>query len=314
MNESSLFVGIDVSKKRLDVAFRPTGEVLGVDNDEAGVASLVTRLSAEPLALVVLEATGGLESPLATALALAGVAVAVVNPRQVRDFAKATGKLAKTDSIDAGIIAHFADAIRPEVRPLPDESATLLSGVVARRRQLIEMLVMEQNRLATTPYKLRKEVQEHIEYLQRRIKDSDKDLHKTLRETPIWREKQDLLRTVPGVGPVVSASIVANLPELGKLDRKQIAALVGVAPMNRDSGQFKGQRKIQGGREEVRSPLYMAALTAIRRNPIIREFYKRLLQAGKKKKVALVACMRKLITAMNAMVRDNQPWNSTVAT
>jgi transposase len=314
MRETALFVGIDVSKKRLDMAFRPTGEVVSVDNDEAGIASLVERLTNEPVDLVVLEATGGLETALATALALEGLAVAVVNPRQVRDFAKATGKLAKTDSIDAAVIAHFAEAIRPEARQLPDESATLLSAVVARRRQLIEMLVMEQCRLATTPFKLRKEVQEHIDYLKRRIKDSDKDLHKTLRETPIWREKDNLLQTVPGVGPVVSASIIANLPELGHLDRKQIAALVGVAPFNRDSGQLKGKRKIQGGRAEVRTPLYMAALTATRVNPAIRDFYQRLLAAGKLKKVALVACMRKLLTAMNAMVRDNQPWKSYATT
>ena len=310
MSVTSLFVGIDVSKKSLDVAFRPTGEVLSLVNDESGISALVTRLSAEPIDLVVLEATGGLESPVATALALAGVSVAVVNPRQVRDFAKATGKFAKTDSIDAGVIAHFADAIRPEARALPDEHSVLLAAVVARRRQLIEMLVMEQNRLTSTPFQLRKEVQEHIEYLKRRIKDSDKDLRNTLRETPLWREKDDLLRTVPGVGPVVSASIIANLPELGRLDRKQIAALVGVAPFNRDSGMFKGQRRIHGGRAEVRTPLYMAALTAIRVNPAIKDFYTRLVAAGKLKKVALIACMRKLLIAMNAMARDNQTWNS----
>lgn len=304
-----LIVGVDVSKKRLDVAIRPTGEVLSVSNDEAGVASLVARLTTEPVALVVLEATGGLETPLASALALKGLSVAVVNPRQVRDFARAVGKLAKTDSIDAGVIAHFGEALHPEARALPDENATVLSAIVARRRQLIEMLVMEQNRLPTAPLELRKELQEHIEYLQQRIKKADKDLHKALRETPLWREKDNLLQTVPGVGNVVSASLIANLPELGHLDRKQIAALVGVAPFNRDSGQFKGRRTIKGGRAEVRTPLYMATLTAIRWNKAIRSFYKRLIGSGKPKKVALVACMRKLLTILNAMVRENRPWH-----
>jgi transposase len=309
MGNFDLFVGIDVSKKSLDVAFRPTGEVLSVTNDEVGISTLVTRLTLEERALVVLEATGGLEVPLASALALAGVAVSVVNPRQMRDFARAIGQLAKTDSIDAAVIARFAEAIRPEPRQLPDEQAVLLSAIVARRRQLLEMLVMEQNRLATTPIKLRKGVQEHIDFLRKRVKDADKDLRDHLRESPLWREKDDLLRSVPGVGPVVSASLVANLPELGRMNRKQIAALVGVAPFNRESGQYKGRRAISGGRADVRSPLYMAALTATRRNPVIASFYKRLVEAGKPKKVAIVACMRKLLVAVNAMVRDNQPWS-----
>lgn len=305
----SLFVGIDVSKKSLDVCVRPTGEVLSMEHTEGGINSLVTRLSQEAGCLVVLEATGGLEVPLAGALALAGVAVAVVNPRQVRDFAKATGKLAKTDRIDAAVIAHFAEAIHPEPRELPDEATTLLSAIVARRRQLIEMLVMEKNRHATAPLKLRKDISEHIDFLTRRIKGVDKELQTHLRATPIWREREELLRSIPGVGLIVSASIVANVPELGRLSRKQIAALVGVAPFNRESGQFKGRRQISGGRASVRSPLYMAALTAIKRNETIKTFYERLVAAGKPKKVALTACMRKLIIAMNAMARDNKPWS-----
>lgn len=310
MSETGLFVGVDVSKKRLDVAFRPTGEVLSVVHDEAGVAALVERLKAEPVTLVVLEATGGLEASLASGLAMAGVPVAVVNPRQVKQFAGATGKQAKTDALDAANIAHFAEAIRPEVRPLPDEHAELLQAVVARRRQLIDMRVMEQNRLATTPRKLKPEVQDHIEYLNRRIKDSDKDLRNALKDSPIWREKDNLLQTVPGVGNVVSASLIASLPELGTLNRRQIAALVGVAPFNRDSGQFKGRRTIRGGRGDLRTALYMAAVTAVRFNPVFKVFYDRLVQAGKLKKVALVACMRKLIVTLNAMMRTRQPWKS----
>lgn len=313
MSKAELWVGIDVSKKRLDVAFRPTGEVLSFEHDEAGIQQLVENLTAQSTTLVALEATGGLEVPLATALALAGVPVAVVNPRQVRDFAKAIGQLAKTDRIDAAVIARFAEAVRPEARALPDESASLLSAVVARRRQLVEMLVMEQNRLSTTPLKLRKEVQEHIDYLKRRLKDSNKDLQRHLRETPLWREKDDLLQSVPGVGKIVSASIIANLPELGRLDRKEIAALVGVAPFNHDSGLHRGRRAIRGGRAEVRASLYMAALTASKRNKTLATFYQRLLAAGKPKKVALTACMRKLLTMLNAMVRDNRAWDPTLA-
>lgn len=312
MGNQGVFVGVDVSKKRLDVAIRPTGEILSFEHDEAGIKALTQRLVAEAPSLVVLEATGGLESPLATALALARVTVAVVNPRQVRDFARATGKLAKTDSIDAAVIAHFGEAVRPEPRELPDEDATLLSAIVARRRQLIEMVVMEQNRLATTPSKLKEEVQDHIEYLKKRIKDSDKDLHKALKSTPVWREKDDLLRSVPGVGPVLSFSIIANLPELGQLGRKEISALVGVAPYNNESGQFKGRRSIRGGRAEVRVPLYMAAISAARFNPVFKAFYQRLLDAGKPKKVALVACMRKLLVTLNAMVRQNQAWRPSL--
>jgi transposase len=313
MSELGLFIGVDVSKKRLDVAFRPTGEVLSVVHDEAGVAGLVERLKAESVALVVLEATGGLETALTSGLALAGVPVVVVNPRQVRDFARASGKLAKTDAIDAGVIAHFGEALKPEVRPLRDEHTELLNAVVARRRQLIEMRIMEQNRLATTPLKLQPEVKEHIEYLNRRIKESDKDLNKALKDSPVWREKDNLLQSVPGVGNVLSASLIANLPELGTLNRREIAALVGVAPFNRDSGQVKGRRSIRGGRHELRSALYMAALTAVRFNPVFKAFYERLVDSGKLKKVALVACMRKLIVTLNAMVRTRQPWNSQQA-
>lgn len=309
-----LVVGIDVSKKSLDVAFRPTGEVLSEQNSEDGIAKLVARISQEKPVLVVLEATGGLESLLATSLALADVPVAVVNPRQVRDFARAIGQMAKTDAIDAAVIAHFGEAVKPEPRPLPDESTTHLSAIVARRRQLVEMKVMETNRIATTPLKLRKEVQDHIDYLEKRIKDCDKDLRHSIRQTPMWREKDNLLQSAPGIGRTVSAVLLAHLPELGTLNRKQITALVGLAPFNRDSGQFRGKRHIRGGREEVRSPLYMATLTAIRCNETFKQYYERLLTAGKVHKVAQVACMRKLLIALNAMVRDGKPWSAIFAT
>jgi transposase len=243
-------------------------------------------------------------------LALADIQVAVVNPRQARDFGKALGFLAKTDRIDAGILAHFGEAVRPEPRQLPSEEAANLAALVARRRQLTEMLTMEQNRLGSAPAALRKDIREHITWLQKRLKDSDKDIHKLLRSSPLWREKDQLLQGVPGVGPVLSATLLAMLPELGKLNRKEIAALVGVAPLNRDSGKMKGKRATWGGRSSVRDVLYMATMSAVRYNPTLKDFYERLLKAGKLKKVALVACMRKLLVILNAMLRDNAPWSS----
>ena len=313
MAQDALWIGIDVAKKQLDVAARPTGEVWQVANDEAGIAELTEALRSRGVNLVVLEATGGLEAQVTTALTLAGVPVAVVNPRQARDFAKALGHLAKTDRADALALAHFAEAVKPEPRALRDEEASHLAALVARRRQLMEMLVMEQNRLGSAPYGLRKEIQTHVEWIKARLKDNDKDVHKLLKNSPLWREKDQLLQSVPGVGPVVSATLLAGLPELGKLNRKQIAALVGVAPFNRDSGTMRGRRTIWGGRAEVRASLYMATLTAVRRCQALKDFYERLVKAGKPKKVALVACMRKLLTHLNAMARDNAPWRGLQA-
>lgn len=269
---------------------------------------MVGRLAGLSVGLVVVEATGGQQDSVAGALAAAGVPLAVVNPRQVRDFAKATGKLAKTDALDAQVLARFGEALRPEPRPLPDEETEVLGILLTRRRQLIEMLVMEKNRLAAAKKMLRRDIEAHIQFLNTSLKDIDKDLHAALRASPAWRAKDDLLQAVPGIGPVLSATLLGALPELGRLDRRQIAALVGVAPFNRDSGRQRGQRTISGGRASVRTAFYMATLTATRFNPVIRAFYDRLCKAGKPKKVALVACMRKLLTILNAMLRAGTPW------
>jgi transposase len=303
------FVGIDVSKALLDVSVRPGGELTRHANDEAGVAELVAKLVGLSPTLVVLEATGGYEAPVVAALALAGLAVAVVNPRQVRDFAKATGTLAKTDAIDAAVLARFAEAVRPEPRPIDDEQTGELTALVTRRRQLIDMLTAETNRMrACRTDRLRKSIYEHVSWLRRQIRDVDSDLDAKLRSMPLWREKEDLLRSVPGVGPVLSRTLLAELPELGTIGRGKIAALVGVAPLNRDSGTMRGKRTIWGGRASVRAVLYMATLAATKHNPIIRAFYERLVASGKAKKVALVACMRKLLLALNAMLRDRRTW------
>jgi transposase len=291
------------------VFVRPNGEAFRVANDSKGIDELVAKLRGSSPALVVLEPTGGYEAPVAAALAVAGVSVAVVNPRQVRDFAKATGKLAKTDALDAAVLARFAEAVRPEPRPLEDEQSRELGEMVTRRRQVVDMLVAETNRMhACRDAALRKSLYEHVAWLRKQLKELDRGLDAKLRDTPLWREKDDLLRTVPGVGPVLSRTLLAELPELGTLDRSKIAALVGVAPMNHDSGLMRGKRRIWGGRASVRAVLYMATLTAVRRNPPIRATYERLLAAGKAKKVALVACMRKLLLTLNAMMRDSTPW------
>jgi len=308
------FVGIDVSKAHLDVCVRPGGELFRVANSEAGFAELGAKLSAISPTLTVLEATGGYEAPVVAALALSGICLAVVNPRQVRDFAKATGKLAKTDALDAAVLAHFAEVVRPEPRPLDDEQTSELCAMVTRRRQLIDMLTAETNRMhACRTDALRKSIYEHVAWLRRQIKEVDRDLDTKLRSTPVWREKEDLLRSVPGVGPVLSRTLLAELPELGSLDRAKIAALVGVAPLNRDSGTLRGKRRIWGGRASIRAVLYMATLVAARRNPRIRAVYDRLVAAGKAKKVALVACMRKLLIVLNAMLRDRRPWLTPAA-
>jgi transposase len=307
MASAPLFVGIDVSKAQLDIALRPEGRFV-VPNDETGIAHVVERLRALPVALIVLEATGGLELPLLGALVAAKLPVVVANPRQVRDCAKATGKRAKTDPLDAQILAHFADVIRPAPRPLPDEQTQALAALLARRRQLIEMLTAEKNRLGSAHHPVRRRLRAHITWLEREVAQTDRDLTHTIRESPVWRDKDDLLRTVPGVGPGLARTLIADLPELGTLGRKQIAALVGVAPLNRDSGTLRGKRTVWGGRAHVRAALYMAALVGSRCNPVIRAFYQRLCAAGKAKKVALTACMRKLLTILNAMVKHRAPW------
>lgn len=308
MDESGCYVGIDVAKDSLDVAVVPSREEWRVVHDGAGLAAVVERVRGLAPAGVVLEATGGWEAPLAGMLAAAGVPVAVVNPRQVRDFARATGQLAKTDALDARVLALFAERVRPEARPLPDQAAQALGALVTRRRQLLEMLTAEKNRLGPAPKALSKSIQQHIDWLNQSLAAVDRDLEDTLRQSPLWREQDDLLRSVPGVGPVLSLTLLAELPELGSLNHKEIAALVGVAPLNRDSGTLRGRRITWGGRAPVRAVLYMAALVATRHNPVIRAFYQRLLARGKAKKVALVACMRKLLTILNAMLHHRTAW------
>jgi transposase len=260
---------------------------------------------------VILEATGGLERPVAAALAAAELPIAVVNPRQARDFARATGRLAKTDRIDAQILARFSQAVRPAPRPIPEEEVQALAEITARRRQLVGMLTAENNRLGAATTKLvRKRLQAHVRWLEKELSRTDRDLEEAINESPTWRENEELLRGVPGVGPVVARTLMAELPELGSLPPKQLAALVGVAPLNRDSGAFRGRRAVWGGRATVRAPLYMGALVATRHNPQIKEFYERLLSAGKPRKVALVACMRKLLIILNAMLKNRTPWRS----
>jgi transposase len=306
-----VFVGIDVAKDRLDVHVRPSHEVFAVPRDGDGLTALVDRLKQLTPALVVLEASGGFEITVAAALAAAGVPLAVVNPRQIRDFARATGKLAKTDALDAAAIAHFAEAVHPEPRPLPDDQARELGELVARRRQVIEMIVAERNRTRQLQSpRLKKRIERHLEALQKELTEIERDLGDAIRDTPVWREHEDLMTSVPGVGATTARTLIADLPELGTLDRKQIAALVGVAPLNRDSGTLRGKRTIWGGRASVRAALYMAALTASRRNPAIAAFYNRLRAAGKPAKLALTACMRKLLVILNAIIRDKKPWQN----
>lgn len=308
-----VYVGIDVSKAHLDIALRPGDQAWQESNDLEGIARLAEKLANLRPALIVMEATGGYEMAAACSLGAGGLPVVVINPRQGRDFAKSLGRLAKTDRIDAAMLAHFGQSVHPEVRPLPDEQALELQALLVRRRQLIEMLIAEKNRLHTVHRRLRTDIQEHIDWLEKRLKDIDTDLHDQLQKSPFWREKEDLLRSVPGVGPVTCTTLLAELPELGKLNRKQIAALVGVAPFNCDSGMLRGKRIIWGGRACVRNALYMATLTATRWNPIIRTHFQHLIEQGKPPKVALVACMRKLLTILNAMVHAMKPWQPSLA-
>lgn len=312
MKEFPLFVGIDVSKDRLDVAVRPTGEVWQVPCDAQGISDLTARLSELTPDLVVLEATGGMEFTLTGELAAVSLPVAVVNPRHVRDFARAGGKLAKTDALDAQVLAHFAEAMHPVPRPLPGANAQELRALVTRRRQLVEMATAEKNRMRTVARRLRPQLEEHIRWLEENLKDLDQGLGDFIRYSPMWRDNDEVIRSAPGVGPVLSMTLLSDLPELGALNRGEIAALVGVAPFNRDSGTWRGKRTVWGGRRQVRAALYMATLVATRHNPVIRDFYQRLYAAGKPKKVALTACMRKLLTILNTMVRDQRHWNPVV--
>jgi transposase len=313
MSTEPVFVGIDVAKASLEVAVHQPAARWTVDYADPAVATLVTRLTALTPALIVLEATGGLEGPLVGALAAAELPVVVVNPRQVRDFAKATGHLAKTDALDAAVLAHFAAAVRPPLRPLPDAATQGLAALVTRRRQLVGMLTAERNRLGCAPTVLHKELQAHIRWLERRLAGLDADLDQAIRTSPVWRAQEDLLRSVPGVGPIVARTLLAQLPELGTLSPKTLAALVGVAPLNRDSGLFRGRRQVWGGRAAVRAVLYMGALAAVRFNPVLRAFYQRLRAAGKLPKVALTACMHKLLTILNALLKHQQRWDPTHA-
>jgi transposase len=306
-----VYIGIDVAKDRLDVHVHPSGEAFAVARDGEGVAGLVERMRTLAPTLIVMEATGGFETLVASALAGAQLPLVVVNPRQIRDFARAAGQLAKTDALDAKIIALFAERMRPEPRPLPDADARHLSELVARRRQIVEMMTMERNRRRIlTDRRLLKSVDRLLAALQKELTGLETDLDDTIRGTPAWRETEDLLTSVPGVGDKLARTLIADLPELGRLSRRQIAALVGVAPINRDSGTMRGRRTIWAGRAKVRSTLYMAALVASRRNDTLSRFYQRLLRAGKAKKLALTAVMRKLLTILNAILRDQTPWQN----
>jgi transposase len=308
VNSGQPVVGIDVSKATLDVAIEPTREHWQVAHDAAGIQQLVERLRQLHPERIVLEATGGYEVAVLAALGCAELPAVAVNPRQVRAFAKATGRLAKTDALDAQLLAHFAAVVAPELRPLPDATTRELAGLLARRRQLIDMRTAESNRLSLAVEPVRPEIREHLRWLDKRIGDLDRELHDRLRASPLWRAKQDLLRGIPGVGPILTTTLLAAVPELGTVSHRHLSALVGVAPFNCDSGTFKGTRRIWGGRAAVRAALYMATCAAVRHNPVIRAVYERLLAAGKRKKVALIACMRKLLIICNAVIRSGTPW------
>ena len=303
------FVGIDVAKDRLDVHLRPSGESFTVARDGEGLAALVERLRALAPALVVMEATGGYESVVASAIAAAALPLAIINPRQIRDFARATGRLAKTDRLDAAAIAHFAAAIRPPARAIADADQQALGELVARRRQVIEMIVAEGNRRRTaTQRRVIRAIERHLAVLQAELSELDRDIDGAIRNSPAWQADADLLASVPGVGPATLRTLIAELPELGRLTRRQIAALVGLAPINRDSGTMRGRRTIAGGRAPVRAALFMPTLVASKTNPVIAPYYRKLRAAGKTAKQALVACMRKLLVILNAILRDRKPW------
>lgn len=309
MADKKVFVGIDVSKEQLDVGVRPTDESMAFARTEDGICLLVDFVRDLSPELVILEATGGLEVAPSGALAAAGLPVVVVNPRQARDFAKATGKLAKTDTIDAHMLAHFGEAVRPKIRPLKTEEAQAFDALNARRQQIVGMLTAEKNRLQSAPKWTQKHIKKHIKWLEKSLRNVEEELEKAIKKSPVWREQDKILQSAPGVGFVLSKTLLADLPELGTLNRKQIAALVGVAPLNRDSGFSRGKRTIWGGRANIRSVLYMGTLAAVRCNPVINAFYQRLTDAGKKHKVAMTACMRKLLTILNVMIKSRTNWH-----
>lgn len=310
----AIVVGIDVSKDRLDVAVRPTGETFAVARDADGLDRLMARLTPLAPAAVAVEATGGYETVVAASLAAARLAVVVVNPAQVRAFAQALGKRAKTDPIDAGVIAHFVEATKPEIRPLPDAKTQLLADLVARRRQIVQMMVAERQRQKRlTQKRLQKSIARLLAALQRELSALETDIDETVRGSPAWREKEDLLASVPGIGKTIARTLLAELPELGSLDRRKIAALVGLAPWTRQSGRWKGKSFIGGGRADVRAALFLGAMVAARHNPELKAFRDRLVAAGKPKLVALIATARKLLTILNAIVRDQQPWRQQTA-
>lgn len=309
MDQTPCFVGIDVSRDRLDVHLGPSKEVFDLPRSPEGLERLVERLRSRMPALIVLEATGGFEITVAAALAAAGLPLAVVNPRQIREFARSTGRLAKTDRLDAEVIALFAERVRPQPRPLPDAEAQALGELVARRRQLVEMIGMESNRQhQARDARVKTRIQTHLAWLQQALADIDREIDGQVRRSPVWRQTEELLTSVPGVGKVTARTLLADLPELGQLDRRRLAALVGVAPINRDSGKLRGYRAIAGGRFAVRNALFMATLSAIRCNPLIRSHYTQLRERGRPAKVAIVACMRRLLTILNAMLRERVSW------
>jgi transposase len=307
---SEAYVGVDVSKDQLDIKVLPSDETHQFSNDDVGISRFVNLLKRISASLIVFESTGGLEMSAVSSLIENHLPVVVINPRQVRDFAKATGRLAKTDAIDAETIACFARDIRPQIRPIKDEHTQHLSALNARRRQIVDMLVAEKNRLYTAPKANKKSIQKHIKWLERSLSDINEDIDKTIKKSPIWRKNDKLLQSFTGVGPVVSATLLCDLPELGTLNRKKIATLVGVAPLNCDSGRFRGRRRIHGGRANVRRKLYMAAVASIRHNPRIKDFYERLIDAGKPPKLALTACMRKILVILNAMMKNQSYWSA----
>lgn len=311
MREKALWMGIDVAKAWLDVATTTDEPVVRFANHADGIALLIADLTAQRPRLIVLEATGGYETAVTAALVAAGLDVAVVNPRQVRDFARATGQLAKSDTLDARVLALFAARVQPPPRPLPDAVAQELAALLARRRQLLEMRTAEQNRRPSLAPRLRPALDAHVVWLSQQLAELDGELDRTLRDSPVWRAKEDLLRSIPGIGPVVARTLLGELPELGTLDRWEVAALAGVAPLNQDSGRRQGKRRTWGGRAPVRAALYMAVISALRHNPAIAAVYTRLRHGGKPPKVALVACMRKLLTIANAILRDAVPWSAS---
>jgi len=308
MEQQSQWVGIDVSKASLDVCLRPSGEQFQVKNQASGIVKLIEHLERFKIQQVILEASGGLELDAAQALQEKGFAISIINPRQARDFAKASGKLAKTDRIDAAVLAHFGEAMQPAVTVLASACEQALQAAVTRRRQLVEMLTAEKNRQSSLRGKMRQSVDEHLEWLEDRIRELDDEIEQLSQAHEQWRSQITILKSVPGIGKVIATTLVAALPELGQVNDKRISALVGVAPLNRDSGKFRGSRTIWGGRANVRAALYMGALVAVQHNPILKAFYARLLSQGKAKKVALTACMHKLLRILNAMIRDGKPW------